>query len=129
MRKLYLWSRDLHLYLGLAISPLVLVFAASVVLLNHPPADDDPPFVREAPRTVRVPPAIEKLEPATAGEMERLTAILVEALRDSGYAPGAGSVLLEDRVRRLVRRLSPQHADAELLLGMLRQILWRMRGD
>ena len=35
-RTFYLWTRDLHLYLGLAVSPLVLVFAVSVILLDHP---------------------------------------------------------------------------------------------
>jgi hypothetical protein len=33
--KLYAWTRDLHLYLGLFISPTVLVFAVSVFFLVH----------------------------------------------------------------------------------------------
>jgi hypothetical protein len=32
---LYRWTRDLHLYFGLFISPFVLLFAASVLFLNH----------------------------------------------------------------------------------------------
>ena len=32
---LYRWLRDLHLYFGLFISPFVLLFAASVLFLNH----------------------------------------------------------------------------------------------
>ena len=32
---LYRWTRDLHLYGGLFISPFVLLFAASVLFLNH----------------------------------------------------------------------------------------------
>jgi hypothetical protein len=31
----YRWTRDLHLYLGLFISPFLLLFAASVFFLNH----------------------------------------------------------------------------------------------
>jgi hypothetical protein len=31
----YRWIRDLHLYFGLFISPFVLLFAASVIFLNH----------------------------------------------------------------------------------------------
>jgi hypothetical protein len=31
----YRWIRDLHLYFGLLISPFVLLFAASVLFLNH----------------------------------------------------------------------------------------------
>jgi len=34
-RRLHRWTRDLHLYLGLFVSPFVLVFAISVILLNH----------------------------------------------------------------------------------------------
>ena len=32
---LYRWIRDLHLYLGLFVSPFVLLFAVSVFYLNH----------------------------------------------------------------------------------------------
>lgn len=32
---LYRWTRDLHLYSGLFISPFILLFAASVLFLNH----------------------------------------------------------------------------------------------
>lgn len=32
---LYRWTRDLHLYFGLFVSPFVLLFAASVFYLNH----------------------------------------------------------------------------------------------
>jgi tRNA/rRNA methyltransferase len=35
--------------------------------------------------------------------------------------------LTEDKVRRLVRRLNLQTEDAELWLGMLRQMLWKIR--
>jgi hypothetical protein len=34
-RRFYRTTRDLHLYLGLFISPVLLVYAVSVVLLNH----------------------------------------------------------------------------------------------
>jgi hypothetical protein len=34
-QKAYLWTRDLHLYLGLFISPFVLVYALSAIALNH----------------------------------------------------------------------------------------------
>src|ERR1035441_10487349 len=35
MRRLYLITRDLHLYLGMFISPFVLMFSLSVILLVH----------------------------------------------------------------------------------------------
>ena len=31
----YLWIRNLHLYFGLFVIPLVLVFAISTMMLNH----------------------------------------------------------------------------------------------
>jgi hypothetical protein len=34
--KFYVWTRDLHLYIGLAISPLVLLFAISVISSQLP---------------------------------------------------------------------------------------------
>jgi hypothetical protein len=34
-KRFYTWTRDLHLYLGLFISPFVLVFAISVIFLVH----------------------------------------------------------------------------------------------
>jgi hypothetical protein len=34
-RTWYRWTRDLHLYAGLFLSPFVLMYAVSVVLLNH----------------------------------------------------------------------------------------------
>jgi hypothetical protein len=36
VERLYDWTRDLHLYLGLFLSPMLLIFALSTLLLNHP---------------------------------------------------------------------------------------------
>lgn len=68
----------------------------------------------------------EKVRLATAAEVERLTAILLEALRASGYVKPRGETATEDKVRRMIRRLNLSAEDAEVLLGMLRQILWRL---
>lgn len=64
---------------------------------------------------------------ATSGELERITRILLETLRTSGYLGEAPSLSAEAKIRRLVRRLKLQADDVELLLGMLRQILWKVR--
>jgi len=77
----------------------------------------------------------EKTVAATAGHLERLTAALLEALRASGYlkVPAGDSkkhrspAPADEKIRRLVRRLRLSRSDAELLLGMLRQILWKLR--
>jgi TrmH family RNA methyltransferase len=64
----------------------------------------------------------EKPQLASAQELDRVTTLLTEALYTSGYMiPGAASST-EEKVRRLLRRLHLTSADAELLLGMLRQI-------
>lgn len=34
-KAVYFWTRDLHLYLGLFVSPFILVFAISTLFLNH----------------------------------------------------------------------------------------------
>ncbi len=66
---------------------------------------------------------------ASAGELERITTALLEALRASGY-PHAQTAASQENVRRLVHRLGLDAADADTVMGMLRQILWKMRsGD
>ncbi len=78
-------------------------------------------------RDSRAAPSPEKLQRATAGEVERISEVLLETLRASGYVNPRTKASTEDKVRRLLRRLNLQAADAELWLGMLRQILWRIR--
>ena len=69
----------------------------------------------------------EKLKHASAGELERITAVLLDALHLSGYVNPIAAASTEEKARRLVRRLNLQPTDAEVLLGMLRQILWKLR--
>jgi len=65
--------------------------------------------------------------PASSGEVDRVTETLFEVLRETRYwHPGSGATT-EEKVRRLVRRLHMSSEDAEVLLGMCRQILWRIR--
>jgi TrmH family RNA methyltransferase len=69
----------------------------------------------------------EKQQVATAGELERITTILLDALRNSGYLSANPTAASEEKVRRLVRRLHLPADDAEVWLGMLRQIVWKVR--
>ena len=66
---------------------------------------------------------------ATAGDVERITGILLDALRASGYLNRRPVTDVEDRIRRLVRRLDLPARDAEVWLGILRQIVWKMRPE
>ena len=64
---------------------------------------------------------------ASAENLERLTSMLLDTLTASGYLAEEPSELAEAKVRRLIYRLNLQADDAELLLGMVRQILWKAR--
>jgi TrmH family RNA methyltransferase len=64
--------------------------------------------------------------PATAAEVDRLNSVLLESLEASGYVNPRVASSAEEKVRRLLRRMRLTSADAELLLGMLRQILWKL---
>jgi len=67
----------------------------------------------------------EKVELAASGEVERITTSLLGALKASGYVNPAAST--DEKVRRLVRRLKVPAKDVQVWLGVLRQIMWRMR--
>jgi tRNA/rRNA methyltransferase len=69
----------------------------------------------------------EKIHSAGAEENEQITARLIEALRESGYINPLTAASTEEKVRRLVRRLDISQRDVPVLLGMLRQILWKLR--
>ena len=81
----------------------------------------------ELARDTRSFPEPAKSQLASAGESERITSVLLEALRASGYLQPESATLTDTKVRRLVRRLRLQQSDAELWLGMLRQIVWKLR--
>jgi len=69
----------------------------------------------------------EKGSPASSAEIERVMDTLFEALRASGYPKLNSSESFEAAVRRLVLRLHLQQGDAEFLLGMLRQMVWKLK--
>jgi TrmH family RNA methyltransferase len=81
----------------------------------------------ELVRDARAQLPAEKPLRATAGEAERITEILLEALRASGYVNPSSDAATEEKLRRLILRLNLNSPDAEVLLGMLRQMLWKMR--
>jgi tRNA/rRNA methyltransferase len=75
----------------------------------------------------RVPAQLQKLPSADAEQLERITTQLLDALRASGYVKPRATTAAEAKVRRMIRRLNLSAEDAELWLGMLRQILWKLR--
>jgi len=69
----------------------------------------------------------EKVRRATAGELERITTKLLEAMRGSGYLDRRPIADVEERMRRLICRLNLPARDAVVWLGILRQIVWKLR--
>ena len=80
----------------------------------------------EIVRRGKVPLAKESKRPARAGEIERMTTMLLEILQTSGYIKPREADATETKVRRLIRRMPLESRDAQLWLGMLRQIRWKV---
>ncbi len=83
----------------------------------------------ELAREARTLVGSDKVKAAAAGEMERLTGLLLESLAASGYLRPRSGAATREKVRRLVRRLRLPASDAEVWLGMLRQVAWKLRQD
>ena len=64
--------------------------------------------------------------PAVSGnDAEQISRMLLEVLEKSGYTNRIVAVSTEQKIRRWIRRLRISRRDAPLLLGILRQILWK----
>jgi TrmH family RNA methyltransferase len=77
-------------------------------------------------RDSRYERAADRLKLATAGELERITTLLLETLQTSGFLDRRRVSDADERIRRLVRRLRLPERDAVIWLGMLRQMMWKM---
>jgi tRNA/rRNA methyltransferase len=80
---------------------------------------------------VRSPAAAAKVEPearraASAGDLERITGMLEEVLAHSGYVHDRVEGSTQLKIRRLIRRMKFNAHDAEVWLGILRQIRWKL---
>ncbi len=60
-------------------------------------------------------------------DAEQITRMMLEVLRESGYTNRIVATSIELKVRRFVRRIRLTSRDAPLVLGILRQILWKFR--
>ncbi len=65
---------------------------------------------------------------AEAGEVERLTALLTEVLEETDYTRRHPANCEEGQIRRLVVRMGVKTSDVPVWMGILRQILWKVRG-
>ena len=73
------------------------------------------------------PKVAPQANPATAGENEQISETLLEALHKSGYVKPGNDAVSEKKVRGLILRLGLEAGDAKVLLGMVRQIAWKLR--
>ncbi|MGZ4827206.1 MAG: RNA methyltransferase [Terriglobales bacterium] len=80
---------------------------------------------KTAPARTKLAPGKKEKTSATSREVERLTQVLLEVLCTSGYVKPR-AVAAEEKLRRLVRRMTLNANDAEVLLGMMRQVAWKL---
>jgi TrmH family RNA methyltransferase len=66
-------------------------------------------------------------DPATAAQIEQVTTAVLESLHISGYVKPGNDAVCEKKVRRLMKRLNLEAMDAKVFLGMMRQIVWKLR--
>ena len=81
----------------------------------------------ELAREAATPIPIADMPRASAEEVERLTSVLLEALQASEYMDSQSLDSKEENIRRMLRRMRLSSEDAATWLGMLRQILWKLR--
>jgi TrmH family RNA methyltransferase len=65
---------------------------------------------------------------AEAGEVERLTMLLTEVLEETEYTKRHPANCDEEQIRRLVLRMGVTADDVPVWMGVLRQVLWKVRG-
>jgi len=65
--------------------------------------------------------------PVDGAEVEQMVQMLLEVLEESGYTNRITALSTERKIRRWIRRMRLGRRDVPLMLGILRQVLWRFR--
>lgn len=79
---------------------------------------------------IRNPKAVSNTEnskPASARDFDRITDLLLEAMSASGYLKRRPIADVDERIRRMIHRLNIPERDTVPWLGILRQILWKLK--
>lgn len=71
--------------------------------------------------------AVEKANAATAGDIDRVADLLLDALRLAGSLDSRSEVTTGQKLRRLMRRHNLTAEDAKFWMGMFGQITYKMR--
>lgn len=107
-KSFYVWTRDLHLYCGLFISPFVLLFATSVLYLNHAKLPTLPPAAPEIFQNVRIPDGIVERQGREAVNLAR------EILPQVGVTGEIGFLRVLRKEQRLVFPVSRPGLEATI---------------
>jgi len=84
--------------------------------------------LRRDSRDANEAPARRVRADAIAGsDAEQVTKMLLDVLDRSGYTNRITATSTEQKIRRWVRRTRLSQRDGPLLLGILRQVLWKLR--
>ena len=70
-------------------------------------------------------PSRKRADLVEGSDAEQLTKMLLDVLEKSGYTNRITAVSTEQKIRRWVRRMRLTRRDVPLLLGILRQVLWK----
>lgn len=81
----------------------------------------------ELSRSTPAESAKDEFERPTAAQTEQITELLLESLHISGYIKPGTDKMFEKKTRQLILRLNLKAYDGKLLLGMVRQISWKLR--
>jgi len=81
----------------------------------------------ELARSASSEKAIEKKDPASAGVLEEIGRGLYESLKISYYVKPGNDAVSEKKVRGLLLRMNLSAMDGKVFLGMVRQIVWKLR--
>lgn len=67
--------------------------------------------------------------PARMETLERIGEAWLRALEKSGYVAPRGKATAEEKLRRMLRRFALEEGDAEVFLGMLKKVLWKLEEE
>ena len=81
----YRWTRDLHLYFGLFISPFILLFSVSVFFLNHAKIDTNKATSIETIRPLHIPEGLETAQGPVAIALAKTILAQVHADGEIGF--------------------------------------------
>jgi tRNA/rRNA methyltransferase len=80
-------------------------------------------FARRAPEAAQRT----RVDAIEGSDAEQMTKMLLDVLEQSGYTNRITAISTERKIRRWVRRMGLGRRDIPLIMGILRQVLWKFR--